>query len=268
MERHAISVATRPCTACLTPVSRVYGKSRSASCYDHKPVVSGVLPKLLATGYTEELSRYVYLHGFASSPLSRKAQFFRSHLAELGIALEIPPMDEGDFEHLTISRQVDLVARTLAGAAAVLIGSSMGGYVAALYASMHPEIQRIVLMAPAFGFGSRWVETFGEQAVREWRERGYTDVYHYGVAERRRLSADLLYDAARHPEFPRCSQPALVFHGVSDAIVPAEASRRWVRENPHSKLVELESDHELLNALDAIWQHSTGFLRSSAMLKG
>jgi pimeloyl-ACP methyl ester carboxylesterase len=223
---------------------------------------------LSATRYTYGLPRYVYLHGFASSPLSRKAQFFRSHLAELDVPLEIPAMDEGDFEHLTISRQVDLITRTVAGEPAILIGSSMGGYVAALYASIHPEVERIVLMAPAFGFASRWVETFGEQAVREWRERGHTDVYHYGVSETRRLSADLLYDAARHPEFPRCDQPTLVFHGISDAIVPAEASRRWVRENPQAALIELESDHELLNTLEAIWQHSAGFLCPSAMLKG
>jgi pimeloyl-ACP methyl ester carboxylesterase len=220
------------------------------------------------TSYTNGLSRHVYIHGFASSPLSRKAQFFRSHLAELAVPLEIPAMDEGDFEHLTISRQVDLVTRTLDGAPAVLIGSSMGGYVAALYASTHPEIERIVLMAPAFGFGSRWVETFGEQAVREWREHGYTNVYHYGTGEPRRLSTDLLYDSARHPEFPRCGQPALVFHGTSDAVVPLDASRQWVRTNPHAQLIELESDHELLDVLGPIWRHTAGFLRPSAMLKG
>ena len=31
----------------------------------------------------------------------------------------------------------------------------MGGYLAALYASRHPEIDRMVLLAPAFGFGTR-----------------------------------------------------------------------------------------------------------------
>lgn len=213
------------------------------------------------------MPRYLYLHGFASSPRSRKAQFFRSRFAEIGIALEIPAMDEGDFEHLTISRQLDLVARTLSGEPAIVIGSSMGGYVAALYASLHPEVERITLLAPAFGFSSRWEGTFGEEAVREWRERGYANVYHYGAGETRRLSADLLEDAVRHPEFPRCRQRALVFHGISDPVVPVGASQRWVRENPEARLIELESDHELLNVLVPIWRHAAGFLQSGAMLK-
>src|SRR5215472_284542 len=47
--------------------------------------------------------RYVYLHGFASSPASRKAQAFAKAFEECEIALEIPALDSGDFEHLTIS---------------------------------------------------------------------------------------------------------------------------------------------------------------------
>ena len=107
--------------------------------------------------------RYLYLHGFASGPQSRKAQFFRDKLASVGVSLEIPALDQGDFEHLTITNQLDLVTRLLDHQPAVLLGSSMGGYLAALYASTHPEIDRMVLLAPAFGFGNRWAETFGEQ---------------------------------------------------------------------------------------------------------
>src|SRR5262245_28397540 len=82
--------------------------------------------------------RYVYLHGFASGPQSRKAQFFREKLASVGVALEIPALDEGDFEHLTITRQLAFLTRLLLGEPVVLMGSSMGGYLAALYASHHP----------------------------------------------------------------------------------------------------------------------------------
>jgi pimeloyl-ACP methyl ester carboxylesterase len=206
------------------------------------------------------LFRYVYLHGFASGPLSRKAQFFRQRLAASGIPLEIPALDQGDFEHLTISRQLDLVTRTLHGEPAVLLGSSMGGYLAALYASRHPEIDRTLLLAPAFGFGSRWVETFGEEKVEEWRSRGHADVFHYATGDQRRLSVDLLEDCPRHAEYPACGQPALIFHGVGDTVVPIAASERWVSENPQGRLVTLDSDHELLNVLDDIWQRSAGFL--------
>ncbi len=43
------------------------------------------------------MSRFVYLHGFASSPGSRKARFFEERFRELGIGLEIPELVGGGF---------------------------------------------------------------------------------------------------------------------------------------------------------------------------
>lgn len=204
--------------------------------------------------------RYLYLHGFASGPLSRKAQFFREKLEASGISLEIPALDQGDFEHLTITRQLDFITRLLDGQPAALIGSSLGGYLAALYASHHPEIDRMVLLAPAFGFGSRWTETFGADKVAGWRTRGYAEVYHYAAGDMRRLSVDLLYDSARYPGYPGCSQPALVLHGSNDTVVPLRASETWAGANRNARLVTVNSGHELLDALDVVWEHAGPFL--------
>lgn len=192
--------------------------------------------------------------------MSRKAQFFRERLATAGIVLEIPVLDEGDFEHLTVSRQLDLVTRILDGQPATLIGSSLGGYVAALYASQHPEIFRMVLLAPAFGFNSRWADTFGPEKLAAWRSTGAAEVYHYATRDMRRISSELLYDAERHAGYPPCRQPALIFHGINDQVVPLSASRRWAEENPQARVVALESDHELLNALEEVWQGCKEFL--------
>ena len=55
-----------------------------------------------------EMTQVVYLHGFASGPDSSKAQFFRRKFAERGVAIEIPQLDEGDFEapdHLRTARR-------------------------------------------------------------------------------------------------------------------------------------------------------------------
>jgi uncharacterized protein len=204
--------------------------------------------------------RYLYFHGFASGPLSRKAQFFRERLAAEGIPLEIPSLDEDDFEHLTITSQLRLIERLLGGEPALLIGSSMGGYLAALYASKHPEVDRMVLLAPAFGFGSRWAETFGAEKVAEWRERGHADVYHYASRGMQRLAVDLLEDSGRHPGYPECTQPALVYHGLNDNVVPLGASEEWSRRSAGSCVEALESGHELIDVLETIWERSRTFL--------
>jgi pimeloyl-ACP methyl ester carboxylesterase len=197
--------------------------------------------------------RHIYLHGFASGPLSHKAQFFREKLESLGIALEIPALDEGDFEHLTITRQLELISALLDNEPAVLIGSSMGGYLAALYASRHREVERLVLLAPAFGFGDRWAEVFGADKIAEWRAKGFAEVYHYATRDMRRLAVGLLDDASRHNGYPNCAQPAMIFHGVRDSVVPIQASEAWIKANPAAQLVRVDSGHELLDVLDVIW---------------
>src|ERR1700761_5244732 len=101
--------------------------------------------------------RVLYLHGFASSPASRKGQFLSAKFSSRGLQLELPDLADGDFEHLTVTRQLQILERLLDGTPAALIGSSLGGYLAALYASTHPEILRLVLLAPAFDFRQLWL---------------------------------------------------------------------------------------------------------------
>src|SRR5215831_9479862 len=100
--------------------------------------------------------RIVYLHGFASSPQSSKARFFAAKFAELGIPVEIPVLDQGDFTSLTVTGQLEAVSNAIAEKPAVLMGSSLGGYIAALVAARDSLIEKLILMAPAFRFPSRW----------------------------------------------------------------------------------------------------------------
>src|SRR5580658_8950029 len=101
------------------------------------------------------MSRFVYLHGFASSPGSRKARFFEERVRELGSGLEIPDLAQGNCRNLTLTAQLNVIAQIGRDQRTSLIGSSMGGYVAALYAAQHPEVDKLVLLAPAFSFASR-----------------------------------------------------------------------------------------------------------------
>lgn len=205
--------------------------------------------------------RVLYLHGFASGPSSQKAQYFRRRLAECGIETEIPDLAAGDFENLTISGQLGVVESAAAGQAVTLIGSSMGGYLAALYAARHAEVPRVVLMAPAFGFARRWVSTLGEANLAHWRSAGFLEMYHYGEKRPARVSYGLIADGERYEDYPDFGQPALIFHGENDDTVPVAYSREFAATHPNARLHVMDSDHELLNVLDTMWEETWRFIR-------
>lgn len=173
-------------------------------------------------------------------------------MADKGIRLEIPAMDEGDFEHLTISGQLGVLESLIGGEPVRLTGSSMGGYLAALYASKYGNVDRLVMMAPAFGFAQRWKEKVIEGADLE--------VFHYGDKVNRRVHYGLIADSVQYPANPDFSRPALIFHGVHDDVVPVGCSRDFAASHPSVRLVELKSDHELLDVLPRIIREALDFL--------
>ncbi len=204
---------------------------------------------------------YVYLHGFASRPASRKATYFRQRFAEQGINLQVPALDGGDFENLTVSGQLAIVDACVAGQPSVLIGSSLGGYLAALYASRHPEVERTVLLAPAFCFPRRWEQDLGAEAFEAWRNEGSREVFHYGVGRTLRIGFRLIEDGLQYEDYPNVPQPSLILHGLRDDVVPVEYARTFAQRHPETaQLVELDTDHEMADALEDLWNYTARFL--------
>jgi len=206
------------------------------------------------------MTHILYLHGFASGPASNKARYFSQRLEAAGARVTVPDLARGDFAHLTITSQLQLVEQIAAGEPVSLMGSSMGGYLAALYAARHTEVTRLVLLAPAFGFARRWPERLGDEAVANWRSTGWMEVMHYADGRNRALSYDLLTDGMKYEEYPAFGQPALIFHGAQDDVVPVELSRRFVADHPNAALEIVDSGHEMLNVLDAISPKAIEFL--------
>ena len=203
---------------------------------------------------------YIYLHGFASSPRSTKARHFARQFEALGLQLAIPDLAP-DFERLTITGQIDIVRRLIPDSErATLIGSSMGGYVAALAAAADPRVERMVLMAPAFGFSQRWADTLGGEKVDQWQRTGVMEVFHYGDGHPRNLGYQLVTDASRYPDYPDPAQPALVLHGSLDTVVPPAHSEQFSRLRPNRRLIVYESGHELGNVLEELWSETARFL--------
>lgn len=199
--------------------------------------------------------RIVYLHGFASGPSSSKAQYFRSKFVELGIEIEIPQLDGGNFESLTITGQLSVIDQAVGGAPTMLMGSSLGGYLAALYAARHSNIERLILLAPAFQFPSRWHARYTPEQLAQWKARGSWPMYHYAYGREMELGYGLMEDSLRYEDEPQFTQPCLIFHGTRDPIVPVELSRRIRDTRPNVSLVEFDSGHELTDVLANMWTH-------------
>lgn len=91
----------------------------------------------------------IYLHGFNSSPDSRKATFLREFMAERGLASQIacPALPPYPAEAITLIEHE--IARVDRGGAVPLtfIGSSLGGFYATYLAEKHDA--RAVLVNPA-----------------------------------------------------------------------------------------------------------------------
>lgn len=204
--------------------------------------------------------KFIYLHGFASSPLSRKAAFFAAKLTEAGCEVEVPHLESEGFRNLTVSGQLKVIENIAAGTEVRLIGSSMGGYLAALYASLCPQVDRLLLLAPAFGFAQRWSLRLGEPAMEAWRNEGSIEMMHYATGKNERVGYRLIEDGLTYPAEPSFGQPALIYHGTKDDVVPVAFSRDFVATHPNALLSEVDSGHELTDVMEEIWEGSRKFL--------
>jgi pimeloyl-ACP methyl ester carboxylesterase len=204
--------------------------------------------------------RVVYLHGFASGPLSTKAQFFHLKLGQNGVKCDIPQLDEGHFEALSVSGQLRVIDSAVGGEKVTLMGSSLGGYLAALYAARHPNVEKLVLLAPAFQFPTRWRKRFSPDELSQWKADGTRNFFHYGYKTERPLGYRFVEDAVQYEDEPDFRQPALVVHGLHDDVVPVEASETFARNHPNVELRVIESGHELTDSLDRLWYETAMFL--------
>jgi pimeloyl-ACP methyl ester carboxylesterase len=206
------------------------------------------------------MARIVYLHGFASSPKSKKAAIFRQRLESEGFDVTVPDLNGAWFRNLTVSGMLSVVEGAAGDGPVSLMGSSLGGYLAALYAARHENVEKLVLLAPAFGFARRWMEELGEPAVRQWRESGERMAMNYATGAVEPIGWALMEDGLRYEDEPAVLQPTLIFHGVQDSVVPVAASRAYARTRTSATLFEVDSDHELLSAVEEIWAATKEFL--------
>lgn len=201
-------------------------------------------------------SKYIYLHGFASSPQSIKAQKFKDLFATENIPLIIPDLNQNDFYHLTLTRQIKQISTYIENEQnpVILIGSSLGGLTAAWTAEKCEKVKQLILLAPAFNFFTNWLENLNQDTLNIWKTQRELSIYHYGYEQELPLSYQFIIDGQTYDETAlKYPIPTLIFHGKNDEVIPIESSYNYAKTREWVKLIELDSDHGLTDRIPEIW---------------
>ena len=216
------------------------------------------------------MTEFVYLHGFASSPFSKKAAAFKNKFDGMGIPLEVPDLEEGGFEDMTLTRQMNILSKCLdqfQGRGACLIGSSMGGYLAVLAAQKREDIRAVYLMAPGFNFLERWMKKLNLDLNDEASWEPSVPIFHYRYGENKNICTGVFKDAMEWSKagFNR-KLPTRIVHGINDEAVGIDESRKFASSHPWCSLHELDADHGLLTHVDWIINDCLMFFRKLKFL--
>jgi alpha/beta superfamily hydrolase len=172
----------------------------------------------------------ILCHGMESDKNSEKLIFLSRALAQAGVAalrfdFSYAGESSGNFEELTCSGEVedlraayDLMQERYPGKIAIL-GSSLGGTVALLFAAQQPQVAALATLAAPLRPEDFPKRMLTPAQLQQWRAQGYT------FFNRRRLNVTLLEDLDRidvvtAAKKVRC--PALILHGDADKVVPIE----------------------------------------------
>jgi pimeloyl-ACP methyl ester carboxylesterase len=139
------------------------------------------------------------------------------------------------------------------------MGSSLGGYLAAVAASRDPSVQRLVLLAPAFRLAGRWREAMGPEALADWKRDGF-ETFHHAAGRNRRIGYPFLEGADQLPAFPQVSVPTLCIAAARDTLVLLSDVERFVAQTPQARLLVLDDTHDLTASIDRIWDEARAFL--------
>jgi hypothetical protein len=208
----------------------------------------------------------LHLHGFASSAHSAKAVRLKERLERVPHAEFLVPdfnPTPKDFEFLTVTGMLNRLRQYIVdrGIDQVnIIASSLGGLVALHYAARFGKVKRLLLLAPVLSYNAL---PFPAEMFAQWKEEGSITVPHHGFKQDLLLRYDFHRDGLLYAIAVPPSATMLILHGRNDATISIQNSRDYAARYPDMvTLVELDSDHALLDSLEIIGEHAVSFLLS------
>lgn len=158
----------------------------------------------------------IFLHGLDSSPQGTKARLLRKNYPHC----VIPSLPKDIHERIRIAQRQ--IREPM-----LIVGSSLGGLTAVMFAMKHPQFVRaMVLLAPAVGCSD-------ESLFAEERKRIFPSLY-----------------------IPR-GIPTAIIAGIRDELIPLSAIRALIERSPDAEriqLYELEDGHDLHQSLEFMMQ--------------
>jgi pimeloyl-ACP methyl ester carboxylesterase len=157
-----------------------------------------------------------FLHGLDSSPQGTKASFLRAYDPRCWIP-NLPP---------DINERLKVLEHGLREPM-LIVGSSLGGLTALMYAMSHPEmVHGLVLLAPAVGI----------------KIEGLFTAEHKGIISSVYIPQGI---------------PTKLIVGLRDEVIPLDSIRAMIERSPdpgNIQLLEVDDDHDLHQSLDLMLQ--------------
>lgn len=204
--------------------------------------------------------QYVFLHGLGASRAGEKSASLLAHATArsrgfLRFDMRGHGESSGELGRVAVSELIqDAITILERTGPAVVIGSSLGGLVAAHAAAARPDlVVSLALLAPAFGLMPRIRQQLDADGVLH-----STEGPSFYVEPRVRDDAEAL-DERSLPR--RVQTPTLIVHGTADDVIPQQLSEWFFGEMTckHKQLWIVEGgDHRLNTVADEIWRRVDG----------
>jgi pimeloyl-ACP methyl ester carboxylesterase len=213
----------------------------------------------------------VVVHGFkgfkdwgffpwlAQRLMSHRLAVCRFNMSRCGIGDDPESFDRLDlFENDTYSIEladlrvvVEYAQRRFPDLPTILLGHSRGGGIALLGAADVPNLSGVIAWSPI----SR-CDNWDAATLRDWQERGVTEVMNARTKQIMRMSRNVLDDFERNRErldIVRAAEilqaPLLVVHGARDESVPIASGRLLAERADDASLLEIARASHTFNAI-------------------